>query len=199
MNLTLYNVHNEPVSMGQIFEILTALIQIIMAPILVYVIMTQSKQMGIFRFYLINLIVWNTMNEIILAIISPTILTPYLCIIVNGFFADFLSIDISYRMMESLYFVILNIILNILLTALNRFFTLLNITKMIDLFDKWKFLLGAFAIEQCLISLIIYTIDSLKAGTFSEENYNIIMKEMPFLDKELVMHRMICMCLFMKF
>ena len=76
MNLTISNVYSEQAAtVSRIFENIFALFQIFMAPLLFYVTMTQSKQMEIFRFYLMNTVVWNAIVEIILALISPALLT----------------------------------------------------------------------------------------------------------------------------
>ena len=90
MNLTLSDVYSEQAAtVSRIFEIIFVLFQIFMAPLLFYVTMTQSKQMEIYRFYLMNTVVWNTIAEILLALTSPSLLSPYACIIFDGFLSLF--------------------------------------------------------------------------------------------------------------
>ena len=139
MNLTLSDVYNEQaVMVSRIFENIFALFQIFMAPLLFYVTMTQSKQMKIYRFYLMNTVIWNTIGEIFLALISPAILSPYTCIIFNGLLANYFSVDILYRLFEIFLFYFFNAVIGVILSLLYRVFTLLNMTKMMDLFGNWN-------------------------------------------------------------
>jgi hypothetical protein len=194
MNLTLSDVYNEPASMvSRIFENTFVLLQIFMAPLLFYVTMTQSKQMELYRFYLMNTVVWNTIVEITLALISPAFLSPYTCIIFNGFLVNFFSVDILYRLFEIFMFGSINTVISIIFTLLYRLFTLLNITKMIDLFGNWKFFIGLLSIGQLLGLFCIYLLESFKPFIYSQENYMNIIQELPFLDEELIMQRTICM------
>jgi hypothetical protein len=192
MNLTLSDVYNEPAAMASKFsEHLAALFQIFMAPLLLYVIMSESKQMGIFRFYLMATIFWNTIGEILLALLSMALLSPYLCIVSNGFLANFFGIDILYRLYEFLFFATINGLLCVVLCVFYRLFTLLNMTKMIDLFGNWKFFCGLLTNGIFLGLLTIYLLESVKPFVYSQEND--IIEELTFLDQELIMNRTICM------
>ena len=178
MNLTLSDVYNEPAAtVSRIFENIFALFQIFIAPLLFYVTMTQSKQMKIYRFYLMNTIVWNTIAQIILALTSPAVLSAYACIIFNGFLANFLSVDILYRLCGIFLVSVLNVCISIYLSVFYRLFTLLNMTKMMDLFGNWKFFFGLLSIGQLLGLCCIYLFESIKPFIYSQENYkNIIEK-----------------------
>ena len=194
MNLTLSDVYNEQAAMfSRIFDNIFVLLQIFMAPVLFYVTMTQSKQMEIYRFYLMNTVVWNTIAQIILALTSPAFLSPYLCVIFNGFLTNYFSVDILYRLFEFCIFGLICGVVSIFLSVFYRLFTLLNMTKMMDLFGNWKFFFGLLSIGQLLGLCCIYLFESIKPFIYSQENYKNIIEELPFLDEELIMQRAICM------
>src|SRR3569623_858693 len=77
----------------------TNVIQMIMLPFIQYDII-QNANMKIYRFYLLNGILWNTIMGISYGIISPVLLGVYPMVLIYSFLEHFLDMDGWYTFFE---------------------------------------------------------------------------------------------------
>src|SRR3569833_1163021 len=119
MNLTLEDVYNQPAAIfSKIFTDIALICRVVLAPITIYVIMTQSTKMKTYRWFLIYNIFWNIMVELCLAIASPALLSPYFVFIFNSVFGNSIDHQIWFTGVEVFIFCAYNMATSYIVSAL---------------------------------------------------------------------------------
>ena len=92
-NLTLSDFYNpEIISITQIFMNLAFVLQVFMAPFICYATI-KNAQMKIYRWYLINEIVWSWLLGFCYAFASASLLGVYPIFLISSFFEHWLDIN----------------------------------------------------------------------------------------------------------
>src|SRR3569623_1101555 len=143
MNVTLQDVYCEPAAkFSKIFSHIAFLCQLIIAPIIIYAIMTQSQKMKTYRWYLINGKFWNTMIRFWFSLASPALLSPYPIFIFNSIIDQFVGKDTWFILFEAFLFAGMTMGMNYVMSALYRLCHLLTLHKVTQWMDRvWVMLL----------------------------------------------------------
>lgn len=188
-NLVLENLYNP--SAAFVSEIVTdtlLVIQLLCAPVIIYAIFRKSQEMKIYRFYLLNTIIWNTIVEISLFLTAPTILCPYPYVLINSIFEHDVDIDLWYILFEISVFCQLNLIFAMVLSIMYRLCHLLhnNFTnKMLEILDKWSGLIGGCLIGQSIGFILVFTMFEMRRHyVLSESYFELMAEDLPILKTE---------------
>uniref|UniRef100_A0A914E7U9 NADH dehydrogenase subunit 6 n=1 Tax=Acrobeloides nanus TaxID=290746 RepID=A0A914E7U9_9BILA len=76
--------------------------------------------MKTYRWYLIYLICWSLLNSIVLTLLSPSLLSPYLCILINSPFEGYLNENHWYTIFEVYFFGCANLVVGMIASFLYR-------------------------------------------------------------------------------
>uniref|UniRef100_A0A7E4ZSE9 Serpentine Receptor, class J n=1 Tax=Panagrellus redivivus TaxID=6233 RepID=A0A7E4ZSE9_PANRE len=96
-------------------------ISIILGLFLDYVILTQSKSLGTFKYYVLNQSIWAQLFEVLMILLNPVFLTPYFAGYMGGIFrntAGYAATSAVSALCFSLFF---NNILGTILSLVNRY------------------------------------------------------------------------------
>jgi hypothetical protein len=74
---------------------LACLFQVFVVPFILYAVI-KNKNMKIYRWYLVNEIVWNSLLVFCFAFVSPSLLGVYPIVLVNSFFEYWFDINSWY-------------------------------------------------------------------------------------------------------
>jgi hypothetical protein len=141
LNLSLSDVYNQGATTFYklSFEIVTCF-QLLVLPFLIYIILTQSKKMRTYRWYLLNTILWNTLMEITQCLTCPMILSPFPLIFFSGPLY-FLDMSTLYYSFEILLYCAASMCIGAIASVGYRIATLLDV----------KFALSMFNYPRCVL------------------------------------------------
>ena len=95
-NFTLSDFYNPTIiSITKILMDLACLFQVFVVPFILYAVIT-NKNMKIYRWYLVNEIVWNSLLVFCFAFVSPSMFGVYPIVLVNSFFEYWFDINSWY-------------------------------------------------------------------------------------------------------
>ena len=95
-NFTLSDFYNPTtISITKILMDLACLFQVFVVPFILYAVI-KNQNMKIYRWYLVNEIVWNSLLVFCFAFVSPSMFGVYPIVLVNSFFEDWLDINSWY-------------------------------------------------------------------------------------------------------
>jgi hypothetical protein len=185
-NITLNAIYNRPVAIfSEIVEYITLSMQLIMAPIIIYVVF-QNKQIQIYRYYLINTIFWNTLFQIGNTLFSFSVLTPYSIFVFNSALESYIDKSTFYTLLCIWGTCVVTTFFGVLIASTYRFLYLLNLfesTKFIDNPIKLAIILSITPLSIFIIVWVVLNIN--RESILSEKSDIALSKTLPLVYKEL--------------
>uniref|UniRef100_A0A7E4VDX0 Serpentine Receptor, class T n=1 Tax=Panagrellus redivivus TaxID=6233 RepID=A0A7E4VDX0_PANRE len=96
-------------------------ISVILGLFLDYVILTQSKSLGTFKYYLLNQAIWAQIYEILMITLNPVFLTPYFAGYMGGIFRKSAGYAATSAMNALCFSLFLNNVVGVILSLVNRY------------------------------------------------------------------------------
>src|ERR1700744_3566724 len=98
MSLTLEDIYNPTIAkITTIFEYTVLTVHLLFAPIIIFVILMNSKKIKVYRWYLINTVCWNASAGMAGLFLGYSILNPGIIVIFNSIFENAVNdVNIAY-------------------------------------------------------------------------------------------------------
>uniref|UniRef100_A0A7E4ZU10 G protein-coupled receptor n=1 Tax=Panagrellus redivivus TaxID=6233 RepID=A0A7E4ZU10_PANRE len=141
-----------------------------------YVVITQSKQLGKFKYYVLNQTVWAQLLEAFMILLNPVFLSPYFAGYMGGIFRNVAGYTVTFVTCGICFILFINVIHAIQLSLLNRFILTFR-PEWLSIIESKRFLYG-FVGWLCLCHLAVCTI--LFIGSSNELQTRIIADEETF-------------------
>ena len=126
-NLTLADFYNPTViSITKVIMDIAFVFQIMMLPFILYAIIKKSGKMEIYRWYLLNEIIWSSLLAFCFASYSPALLGVYPMLMVNSFIEHWFGIEIWFTMTDFCMYCLINTVTSLSFTIGYRYYRLLR-------------------------------------------------------------------------
>ena len=186
----MYEINSSVIIATKTIDFIAWTLQIIGTSLLTYII-ARTKKMEIYRWYLINELVWRMLADTTLLLASPSILSPYFYILINSVFENYLSLDGWTIVLELLLLFAFNLLLSICLSTAFRICSLLNITKIIELMSKPKnIVVLVLTFQVMLIALLYFGLESRRSIIIEQSLHHNGTEEI--FDNELQGRKVLC-------
>lgn len=195
--LTLSDFYNPSViTFSKILIDLNLFFQLFMLPLVIYALLKKSPHMKVYRLYLLNGILWNTLSELLFFFCSPIFLGVYVIVIVNSPFEYWLDNNGWITVFEFLFIAGIGIIAGFTVSAMYRIIHLLNLAKYVKFIDQKHVVIACFAIgHMFIVAGVVYGFEWRRSSSLSLTNYESIVAEAPVLIELLNSRRFLCKCL----
>jgi hypothetical protein len=182
-NITLNAIYNRPLAMfSEIVEHITLSVQLILAPIIIYVVF-QNKKINIYRYYLINTIFWNTLSQIGNTLFSLSFLTPYPIIVFNSALESYIDKSTFYTLFYIWATCLVATLFGVLIASTYRFLYLLNLFESAKFIDNPVKLAITLAIAPLAFFIIVWFVFNIERETILSDIE--LSKTLPLVYKEL--------------
>uniref|UniRef100_A0A914CTV8 Uncharacterized protein n=1 Tax=Acrobeloides nanus TaxID=290746 RepID=A0A914CTV8_9BILA len=195
MNLTLEDLQNLTIAkITNIVEYTILIVHLIFVPIIIFVILMNSKKIKIYRWYLINTVFWNAAAGVAAIFLGYSILNPGIIILFNSIFENAVNdLNIWYIVAEIYLFCYLNTGIGVALAVYYRLLILLNFLRVSAYMEKKKIMVPLYSSVLAIFILLIYYVMDVRRGyVLSEENYLEMYKRFPLLEEELRGRKFLC-------
>uniref|UniRef100_A0A7E4W161 G protein-coupled receptor n=1 Tax=Panagrellus redivivus TaxID=6233 RepID=A0A7E4W161_PANRE len=98
------------------------IVNLIIGPFLIHVIVTKSKILGTFKWYLLNQTVFVQIFEFFIILLNPVLLNPYLSGFMSGILGPFIPYEGTLAICCICFCLLANMIVAVCLSVTNRFF-----------------------------------------------------------------------------
>lgn len=174
------------ISFTQIIMNAGFILEFIMLPFVVYAIVKKSRMMKIYRWYLLNGVIWNASLVFLYGVVNPVLSGTFPILLINSFFEYWFSIDVWFYITECAIFCLINTAAGLSITIGYRVIHLLNLTqyvRLLEVIDNAWFFGCVFAGIQCAGIGVTYVIfGERKDDALKEKNYKDILEVAPFLE-----------------
>ena len=195
MNLTLEDLQNPTIAkITTIFEYTIITAHLLFVPIIIFVILMNSKKIKVYRWYLINTVFWNAAAGVAAIFLGYSILNPGIIILFNSIFENSVNdLNIWYIVLEVYIFCVLNTGIGVALAVIYRLLILLDFLEVSAYMEKKKIMVPLYSSILAIFIFIIYFVMDVRRGyVLSEENYFEMYKEFPLLEEELRGRKFLC-------
>jgi hypothetical protein len=195
MNLTLEDLRNPTIAkITNIVEYTILTVHLLFVPIIIFVILMNSKKIKVYRWYLINTVVWNAAAGVGAIFLGYSILNPGIIFLFNSIFENAVNnLNIWYIVAEIYLFCVLNTGIGVVLAVFYRLLILLNFLEVSAYMEKKKIMVPIYSsILAIFIFMIYYIMDVRREYVLSDENYFEMHKRFPLLEEELRGRKFLC-------
>lgn len=184
------------ITFSKILIDLNLFFQLFMLPFVIYALLKKSPHMKVYRLYLLNGILWNTLSEILFFFCSPIFLGVYTIVIINSPFEYWLDNNGWITVFEVVFIAGVGIIVGFSVSAMYRIIHLLNLAKYVKFIDQKRVVIACLAIGYMfIVAAVVYVFEWRRSSSLSLTNYESILAEATVLIELLNSRRFICKCL----
>uniref|UniRef100_A0A7E4UYV1 Serpentine Receptor, class J n=1 Tax=Panagrellus redivivus TaxID=6233 RepID=A0A7E4UYV1_PANRE len=122
-----------------------------------YVILTQSKSLGTFKYYLLNQTIWAQLFEVLMITLNPVFLTPYFAGYMGGIFRNTAGYAATSAMTALCFSLFLNNVFGVILSLMNRYILTFHSEWRKYLENKFTIsVIGAFHVFLYVMDIVFY-------------------------------------------